>query len=323
MRKRTVLESCRPELAALLIATLLAGCNRSSTAKGSSATEHVDAAMRAERALGAPVGVAIAGSVPTAPPTVTNVSSAAAPAQGDAFRAGAPLPPIDPTGAMLIRHGQASVEVKRVDDAVAAVRQSAAQLGGFVANTSLKGGRDQQRTALLEVRVPTAQFDALIAALASVGKVESVNATAQDVADEYVDLAARAANARRVEARFIEMLAGRTGKLSEILAVEQELRRVREEIERYDARLKWLERRTALSSLEVSLHEPLPLIDRRPGPGPIAEAFAEAWARAVAVLAWCIASLGVLVPLGALVAAVALIARRLLRPGTPPGVSGA
>jgi hypothetical protein len=235
------------------------------------------------------------------------------------------LPPsgVDPSGAMLVRHGQASMEVKRVDDAVAKVRQTAAQFGGFVANSSFTGGRDEERAATLQIRVPTGQFDALVAALGGLGRVESVTATAEDVADEYVDLGARLSNARRVEARLVEMLATRTGKLSEVLTVEQELRRVREEIERYDARLKWLERRTALSSLDVSMHEPLPLIERQPGPGPLAEALAEAWARAIGVLAWCIAMLGVLLPLLAIGLGIAVLARRLLRPATPPGVSGA
>jgi hypothetical protein len=240
-----------------------------------------------------------------------------------AFTASPALPSGDASGAMLIRHGQASVEVKHVDDAVTKARQTAAQFGGFVAATSLRSGKDEQRAATLELRVPTGQFDALVASLSAFGRVESVSATVQDVGEEYVDITARAANARRLEARLVEMLGTRTGKLSEVLTVEQELTRVREEIERYEGRLKWLERRTALSSLELSLHEPLPLLDREPGRGPIAEAFAEAWTRAVRVLAWCIASLGVLLPLGVLIGAGVLVARRVLRPGTPPGVSGA
>jgi hypothetical protein len=113
-----------------------------------------------------------------------------------------------------------------------------------------------------------------------------------------------------MEARLVEMLARRTGKLSEALTVEQELRRVREEIERYEARLKWLERKAALSSLQVTLHERVSVLDQ-PGPSPIAEAFAEAWQRAVGMLAWCIASLGVLIPVGLLIGGMVLIARRL------------
>ncbi|CAN5912434.1 hypothetical protein BH11GEM1_BH11GEM1_02010 [soil metagenome] len=223
---------------------------------------------------------------------------------------GAPLPPAsDPAGTMLVRHGEASVEVRHVDDAVARMRQAAAQFGGFVANTAVRSGKDEPQSASLEVRVPTAQFDGLLAALHTVGKVERITAGAEDVVEEYVDLGARAANARRVEARLIEMLATRTGKLSDVLTVEQELARVRQEIERHDARLRWLERRAALSSLTVALHEPVGLIDR-PSPGPIVEAIGLAWQRTLGIIAWCIASLGILVPLGVLVGAGVLVLRR-------------
>jgi hypothetical protein len=333
MRKRFVLESSQIVLAALAISLCIAACDVSpAEQRAASASTGSGPAVETSAAIEGPVADVAARSRPEAAfstrsaqsaPVRVNAADAPASAQDRVLSLGAPLPATDPSGAMLIRHGQASVEVKHLDDAVTKVRQAAAQFGGFVANTSLRSGRDEQRAANMEIRVPTAQFDALLAALGGFGKVESVSATAQDVGDEYVDLGARAANARRVEARLAELLASRTGKLSEVLTVEQELARVRQEIERYDARLKWLERRTALSSLDVTLHEPLPLIERQPGPGPLAEALAQAWERAVGVLAWCIASLGILVPLGLLIGAGVVVARRVLRPGTPPGVSGA
>lgn len=337
MRKRTEPGSIRRMWTILALTTLIAACDRASDEVGKGEVASFDSTnaggprqvapapgvteqsdMAASEAV---VGDAMATGA--AAPAVANTSRRVARESERGISLGAPIVPTDPTGAMLIRQGQASVEVKRVDDAVARIRQTAAQFGGFVANTSMRTGKDEQRAATLEVRVPTAQFDALVSALSTLGKVESVAATVQDVGEEYVDLTARAVNARRVEARLVEMLSSRTGKLSEVLMVEQELRRVREEIERYDARLKWLERRTALSSLNVTLHEPPSLLDRQPGPGPLAEALALAWTRLVAVLAWSIASLGVLVPLGLMTLAIALLARRLLRPGTPPGVSGA
>jgi hypothetical protein len=335
MRKRSVIVPRTFWLVGSAAVLLITACDRSSSedARGSAATSKSMVALPAvvgSPSIGAPAPSATMADEAAAPraralsalraPAARNAASG----QADRSFTASLLPSgVDPSGAMLVRHGQASVEVRRLDDAVTKVRQTAAQFGGFVANTAVTGGKDQQRAATLEIRVPTGQFDALLAALGGLGKVESVSATAEDVADEYVDLGARVGNARRVEARLVEMLGTRTGKLSEVLTVEQELRRVREEIERYDARLKWLERRTALSSLDVSIHEPLPLIERQPGPGPLAEAFAEAWSRAIGVLAWCIASLGVLLPLGALALAGAVMVRRLLRPGTPPGVSGA
>jgi len=246
-------------------------------------------------------------------------AAGAAGARADASL-GTPIPSIDPTGAMLVRHGVASIEVKGVDDAVTRMRQTAAQFGGFVANTALRTGKDEQRSAMLQLRIPSGQFDGAVAALSQLGKVESVSVNAEDVAEEYVDLGARLANARRVEARLAELLATRTGKLSDVLTVEQELARVRQEAERYEARMRWLERRATLSSLDVSIHEKLPLIDSPRGRGPILEAFAEAWERMVSFVAWLIALLGILVPLGVLFLLGALVIRRIIRGGTPPGV---
>jgi hypothetical protein len=229
------------------------------------------------------------------------------------FASGAPASASDIAGAMLIRHGEASLEVAHVDDALAQVRRSAAQFGGFVANTAIRNGKEERPSATLEIRVPSAQFDALLGALSSLGKVETVTANVQDVGEEYVDMGARATNAKRMEARLIEMLATRTGKLDEVLTVEQELRRVREEIERYEARLRYLEKHASVSSLDITLHEPLALIDR-PRPGPIVVAIGLAWERTLGVIAWCIASLGVIVPLGVLLGLGVLMYRWLQVP---------
>jgi hypothetical protein len=261
----------------------------------------------------------MAMAAPAVAPAPAPQSNAAGAGRAD-VSLGTPIPAIDPTGAMLVRHGQASIEVRTVDEAVSRMRQTAAQFGGFVANTALRTGKDEQRSAMLQLRIPSAQFDGVVGALSQLGKVESVSVNAEDVAEEYVDLGARAANARRVEARLVEMLATRTGKLSDVLTVEQELARVRQEAERYDARLRWLERRASLSSLDVSIHEKLPRIDSPRGRGPIHEAFAEAWERMVGVIAWLIASLGILVPLGVILGIGFVIGRRILRGGNPPGV---
>ena len=330
MRKRSSSARTAPVTTALMLALAVvsvAACDRTSDTAGGATVGSTgsgdgapppdvrSAALRrrdmAANVQSAPVAVA----APMAEGRVAGDAGAAASdtravALGSAASLGSTLP--DAGGAMLIRNGRASVQVTRLDDAVTRLRQTATQLGGFVANTSIVGGKEEHRSATLEIRVPSTQFDAVVTALGGLGTVESVSATVQDVGDEYVDLRARAANARHMEARLVEMLARRTGKLSEALTVEQELRRVREEVERYDARLNWLERRTSLSSLEIALHEPMSVLDQR-GPSPIAEAFGEAWRRAVGVVAWCIAFLGVLVPLGLLVGGLILIGRRLPR----------
>lgn len=226
---------------------------------------------------------------------------------GTAVPAGAPLH----QSPAIIRTGNASVEVAHLDSAVASVRRLAAALGGYVANTTLQGGQDQVRSAMVELKLPAERFDQAVAGLDPVGDVESVSVEAQDVGEELVDLEARIANARRLEERLVELLATRTGRLEDVLAVERELARVREEIERLEGRLRYLRSRVAVSTLVVALHEPQPILGHTDNP--IAEAVRDAWRNFVATVAVMIAGLGTLLPVAIVVGAVVLIAQRILR----------
>ena len=210
---------------------------------------------------------------------------------------------------MVIRTAQASVEVDALERAVALVRALAERVGGYVANTALQTGRGQLRSATLEVKIPADRFDEGLAGLAPIGKLESVNVTAEDVGEEFTDVTARMENARRLESRLIALLATRTGKLKDVLDVEQALARVREEIERYEGRLRYLHAHAALSTLAISVHEPIPVVGRA-GSSVMAEAFKQAWRNFVALVAWLVQALGIIVPLGGLATAAWLGARR-------------
>jgi len=217
---------------------------------------------------------------------------------------------------MLIRTGTASVEVDSVELAVTRVQELAQRLGGYVGNTSVSGGEQATRSATLEVKIPAARFDQAVSGLRPLGKVESVQVHAEDVGEEYVDLSARTANARRLEERLLGLLATRTGKLEDVLAVERELARVRQEIDTQEGRLRFLRSRAAVSTLNVTVHEPRALIGDHPRARPIREAFRDAWRNFIGFTAGLIASLGFLIPLGLILAGLVWLVRRY-RPRRP------
>jgi len=233
-----------------------------------------------EREIAGRVAAAASDEAPSAPSLAD-----------DAFRL--------PADAMLVRSGSAVLEVDSLAAALDHARELAARLGGFVAGTDARAGRAQQRSATLELRVPSSRFDELAQAIGTVGRLEHVQISTEDVGEEYTDVAARVANGKRMEGRLLDLLANRTGKLQEALTVERELARVREEIERYEARLRYLQARTATSRLTLSLHEPLPILADN-GPSPLREAARAAWRNFIELLALAIASLGLVVPLGML-----------------------
>jgi hypothetical protein len=114
-------------------------------------------------------------------------------------------------------------------------------------------GAAQSLTAIL--RVPSDQLDAALAELKKLGRVEQESQGGEEVTEQYVDLTARLTNAKNTEQRLIEVLRERTGKVADILAVEQEIARVRGEIERMTAERKSLEGRVSLATINLQLHE--------------------------------------------------------------------
>jgi hypothetical protein len=218
---------------------------------------------------------------------------------------------------MIIRTGNASVVVDSLEVAVAQVRALAQRLGGFVGNTAMQTGPGHLRSATLTLRLPSNRYDEALGALQPIGQVETFHSDAQDVGEEFVDVQARVANARRLEERLIGLLATRTGRLDDVLAVERELARVREQIERFEGRLRYLRARVALSTLTVTVHEPAPLLGSNPSASVIGDAFVAAWRNFLAFVAGLIAAMGWLVPTGIIAALVALAVRRLGANGRP------
>jgi hypothetical protein len=173
-------------------------------------------------------------------------------------------------------------------------------------------GHNRLRQAVIEIKIPANQFDEVLAGLKPIGKLESVNVNAQDVGEEFVDVSARIENAKRLERRLIDLLATRTGKLKDVLDVEQELARVREEIERYQGRIRYLQAHAATSTLSVTVHEPVPVVGDA-GQSVMGDAFRQSWRNFVALLSIAVQSLGVVIPLGALAFAVWVVVKRVRR----------
>ncbi|HEU4880642.1 MAG TPA: DUF4349 domain-containing protein [Longimicrobium sp.] len=198
---------------------------------------------------------------------------------------------------MLIRTGTATIQVDSLEQGIAQVRALAQRVGGLVGNTTISSGAETARQAVVELRIPSASFDRAVTGLAPIGRVEQVNVTAEDVGEEFTDVTARVANGRRLEARLLDLLERRTGRLEEVLNTERELARVREEIERYEGRLRYLRTRTSVSVLTITMHEPHAVVGG-PGDRPIRDAFRDAWINFVRLVAGVIAASGVLIPLG-------------------------
>lgn len=104
------------------------------------------------------------------------------------------------------------------------------------------------------LRVPSPRFAGVLTALEELGLVQQRRIGGQDVSEEFVDLQARVRNLERHEQRLLSFM-DRATKVSDLLAIEQELARVRGEIEGLTGRLRMLGNRVELATIDVELRQ--------------------------------------------------------------------
>ena len=159
---------------------------------------------------------------------------------------------------MLITTADLSLEVrdaKKTHDQIAGI---ASKAGGYVTASSLTGEEGAQSGAVT-MRVPAARYASVLADVSKLGKVLSKQEKGEDVTEEFVDLQSRIRNLKREEEAFLLVLQKAT-RVPDILEVERELSRVRGEIEQAVGRAKYLENQVALSTINVSFNEPVPVV---------------------------------------------------------------
>ena len=185
-----------------------------------------------------PAATAASPPLPRAMPTATPAPASA----------NAPLPQAQ---RQVISTASLSLRVEDVPAAIDQVREIAQGMGGFVQQMSSFGEGDDRQAAII-LRVPQGQFSAALQRIESLGRMLDQDLGREDVSEQLVDLNARLGSSQREEKSLLELL-GRANQVSEILAVERELNRVRSDIEQLQGRLNFLERQVALATITVSL----------------------------------------------------------------------
>lgn len=160
-----------------------------------------------------------------------------------------------PAAPMILRTAQLTVVTQDLERARAGMDKIVQKYSGYVGDLSASAPSDGPRKLTATLRVPATQLDAALAEIKTLGRVESESQNGQDVTAQYVDLQARLSNSRNTEQRLIDLLRQRTGKLSDVLEVETELSRVREEIERMEGERRLLSKQVDFATLTATLSE--------------------------------------------------------------------
>jgi hypothetical protein len=158
-------------------------------------------------------------------------------------------------GPLIVRTAGLTVIVKEFDKARVALDEILKRHHGYMGQLNVFVPAEAGRSITATLRVPANQLDATLAELKALGRVEGESQGGEEVTQQYVDLQARLANAKHMEQRLTDILRQRTGKLSDVLAVEVQIGRVRGEIERMQAEKKELTKQVQFASLNATVKE--------------------------------------------------------------------
>ena len=172
-------------------------------------------------------------------------------------------PPVDdsvyfgsavPSERMVIKSAYMALVVEDVSASLVQIGNLAASFGGFVVSSNM--GEEQNRLyANISFRVEAARFNEALQALRDLAAdVRSESTSGEDVTEEYIDLDARRRNLEASEAQLLELME-KAGTVEEILKVQQELVRTRQDIEQTKGRMQYLAESAALSFINASLEQ--------------------------------------------------------------------
>jgi hypothetical protein len=155
----------------------------------------------------------------------------------------------------LIRNATAELEVASFDDSVQKITAFAAEEKGYVSTTNSEKQANGKLRGEIVVKVLPDNLDRFLGKLRGIGELKNQALTTEDVTKSYFDTESRMKNARLMEQRLIEILKTKSKDVADLLEVEKELGRVREEIETMQGELKFMDSQVAFATVTITLAE--------------------------------------------------------------------
>ena len=216
----------------------------------------------------------------------SSLATPAAPSSGGEVVAGGsgdePLPALQ-TGRKIIFTANLSVHAEDVGRSFSDALTLARMNGGYVEKSQFANDSEDQekRSASMTIRVPSANYEQLLASLRSMAgvTVDTEGSNSNEVTEEYTDLQSRQRNLERTEQQYLTLLDS-AKTIPDILTVQDRLSGVRSQIEQIQGRLKVLDDLTDFATVNVSIAPTIAKVEEpKPGNWKLSEVFVESWER--------------------------------------------
>lgn len=155
----------------------------------------------------------------------------------------------------IIKNADLRFQVQDLEVSTTRIQQIAETHNGYVSNMS-QNNSNYSFNNHLQVKIPEDKFDAFLTAI----EAESIytdykNINSNDVTEEFTDITIRLKTKKEVRDRYIDILRNKAKTVKDILDAEDKIRRIQEEIESMEGRLKYLNDRVSYSNVSIQIYQ--------------------------------------------------------------------
>src|SRR6266404_4032983 len=155
----------------------------------------------------------------------------------------------------LIRNATVDLEIVSFDDALQKITAFANEDRGYIATTRSEKQANGKLKGEIVVKVAPENLDRFLQKIRGLGELKNQTLGTEDVTKAYFDTDSRLKNARVMEQRMIDMLKKKSDDINDLLQVEKELGRVREQIEQMQGDLKYWDSQVQFATVTIQLTE--------------------------------------------------------------------
>ncbi|MEW7292249.1 DUF4349 domain-containing protein [Aquimarina sp. 2304DJ70-9] len=155
----------------------------------------------------------------------------------------------------VIKNATSRIKVKNVEKATLHAKQIALQYQGYVSDERFTNTNHTKENRFT-IRIPREHFDTVLDQICKSAEfVDHKNISTIDVTEEYIDLSSRLKTKLEVKQRYETILRDNAKTVKDILATEDKLKELQEEIEATQGRLNYISARVVYSTIQLDMYE--------------------------------------------------------------------
>ena len=155
----------------------------------------------------------------------------------------------------IIKTANYRFQVKKVNESSAKIQSIVKDFSGYITSMNEATTR-YDRSNNIVIRVPNDQFEKLLETLlAEAIHVNHKRINSRDVTEEFVDLEIRLKTKKDVRQKYIELLRNKAKSVKDVLAAEEAIRQLTEEIEAKEGRLRFLKNQVGMSTVNLEIYQ--------------------------------------------------------------------